>query len=708
MNRHIHPIAGGQPRNGVRPADRQGESTRRNVPRRLGLLEWFRPGEHERVECVLDDLAVLGVKDLRTGVSWADWHSAEGREWYAWLIPRLARDITLLPTFLYTPPSLGIAPRTNSPPRDTRSYADFLDEMITRLGEHFEWVELWNEPTNFSEWDMALDPDWLLFCEMIGAAAYWARQRGKKTVLGGISPIDPNWVRMMHDRGVMQYIDAVSVHGFPGTFDHSWEGWPANTSKMRDVLSELGLPSELWITEVGFSTWRHDERQQVREFVEAIDADAERVYWYSVQDLDPSQPTLDGFHLDERDYHFGLRRADGTPKLLFRLWANGLDAVREAAWIGEQPRAPRNGERPVLITGGAGFVGTNLAHRLLKAGHPVIVYDKLARPGVERNVRWLREMHGDRVQVEVADVRDEYALSRAVERASQVFHFAAQVAVTTSLTGPVYDFEVNLRGTLNVLEAIRSCDSPPPLVFTSTNKVYGALEDVGLMPDSTRYEPDDASLRAVGIGEDRRLDFHSPYGCSKGAADQYVLDYARVFGVRAVVFRMSCIYGPHQFGTEDQGWVAHFLIRAMQDAPITIYGDGMQVRDVLYVDDLADAFLLAHRNIDAISGQAFNIGGGPGNTISLLELLSMVKELRGKKTTVRFGEWRSGDQRYYVSDISRFRTATGWQPRVGVRDGIERLYRWLEEARDDIDARDVRWKGADNSERGSVSAEAGS
>jgi CDP-paratose 2-epimerase len=260
-----------------------------------------------------------------------------------------------------------------------------------------------------------------------------------------------------------------------------------------------------------------------------------------------------------------------------------------------------------------------------------------------------------------------------------VFHFAAQVAVTTSLTNAIHDFEVNARGTLNLLEAIRSADAPPPLVFTSTNKVYGALPDVRMRANGDRYEPEDDAIRANGISELRPLDFHSPYGCSKGTADQYVIDYARTFGLPAVVFRMSCIYGPHQFGNEDQGWVAHFLIRALRGQPITLYGDGMQVRDILFVEDLVDAFLLAQAHMPTVGGRAFNIGGGPINTISLIELLDMIRELNGVRPEVRSGAWRPGDQRYYVSDTRAFREATGWSQKVGVREGVSRLYDWLRE-----------------------------
>ena len=339
---------------------------------------------------------------------------------------------------------------------------------------------------------------------------------------------------------------------------------------------------------------------------------------------------------------------------------------------------PTNGKaKPILITGGAGFVGSNVAHRLLSAGHRVRLLDNLSRSGVERNLRWLIETHGDLVDIEVPDVRDLSIVKKAVKDASQVFHFAAQVAVTSSLVDPIEDFEINARGTLNLLEAVRAADNPPPLVFTSTNKVYGNLGDLQFTNGSTRYAPVDPAIRELGIAEDRRLDFHSPYGCSKGAADQYVIDYARTYRVPALVFRMSCIYGPHQYGNEDQGWVAHFVIRAVTGKPITIYGDGKQVRDILFIDDLVDAFLLAQQNMERLAGNAFNIGGGPGNTISLLELLDLIAELHGGDVSIEFENWRAADQRYYVANTTKFNASTEWKPKVGVREGVRRLYDWL-------------------------------
>jgi CDP-paratose 2-epimerase len=339
------------------------------------------------------------------------------------------------------------------------------------------------------------------------------------------------------------------------------------------------------------------------------------------------------------------------------------------------------GAGPVLITGGAGFIGTNLADRLLAAGRSVVVFDNLSRKGVDRNVRWLCDRYGDRVRVDIGDIRDGRAVRRAAQAASAVFHFAAQVAVTTSLSDPIEDFEVNARGTLNLLEALRARRDPPPLVFTSTNKVYGDLEDLALDAEDTRYVPADRHVQAHGVGELRPVCFHSPYGCSKGTADQYVLDYAHTFRLPACVFRMSCIYGPHQFGTEDQGWIAHFLIRSIDGMPVTVYGDGLQVRDALYVGDLVNAFLLAERHMNRLSGQAFNMGGGPANTTSLVELLEHIERLNGESTDVSFDAWRAADQRYYVSDTRKFQTATGWQPQVAIREGLQRLYDWLLDTR---------------------------
>jgi CDP-paratose 2-epimerase len=333
--------------------------------------------------------------------------------------------------------------------------------------------------------------------------------------------------------------------------------------------------------------------------------------------------------------------------------------------------------RRVLITGGAGFIGTNLADRLAGGGESVLLYDDLSRPGVERNARWLVARHGGRIELERASVRDAGRLGRRVREATAVFHLAAQVAVTTSLEDPLHDFEVNARGTLELLEAMRALPSPPPLLYTSTNKVYGALDGVELAVRGPRYAPLPGSAHARGISEERPVEFHSPYGCSKGCADQYVLDYARTYRLPAAVFRMSCIYGPHQHGNEDQGWLAHLVRAALRGEPITIYGDGRQVRDVLFVEDLVDAFLLARAGMRRVAGEAFNVGGGPDRTLSLLELLAMIEALEGERPPATFAAWRPADQRWYVSDSRKLARALGWTPAVGVVEGVRRLHAWL-------------------------------
>lgn len=340
---------------------------------------------------------------------------------------------------------------------------------------------------------------------------------------------------------------------------------------------------------------------------------------------------------------------------------------------------------PVLVTGGAGFIGANLCHRLLAGGTPVRVLDDLSRHGAERNLAWLAGAHAAGLELFRGDVRDPDLVARAVGGSSAVFHLAAQVAVTTSLVDPVRDFEVNARGTLEVLEAARRQSPPPFVLYTSTNKVYGALEDLVLADAGTRYAPVDPG-RHRGISEERALAFHSPYGCSKGAAEQYVLDWARTYGVPATVFRMSCIYGTRQLGNEDQGWVAHFLFQALADRPIVLYGDGKQVRDVLWIDDLVDALLLARARPAGVVGRAFNVGGGPLNTLSLVELLELIEELHGARPRAVLDGWRRADQRWYVSDPAALRAAVGWSPRVSPREGVARLYRW---AREELRARDA-------------------
>ena len=333
--------------------------------------------------------------------------------------------------------------------------------------------------------------------------------------------------------------------------------------------------------------------------------------------------------------------------------------------------------RPFLVTGGAGFIGSNLADRLARDGQDVLVFDALARPGVERNMRWLQQRHPRRISLAAADIRDEGAVRDAAMRCCGVFHMAAQVAVTTSLQAPMDDFDVNVRGTMHLLETLRRRTDRVPMVFASTNKVYGDLGGVAVAEVDGAYQPTDPALRATGIGERQPLDFHTPYGCSKGAADQYVLDYARSFGLPACVLRMSCIYGPRQMGTEDQGWLAHFLISALDDRPISIYGDGLQVRDVLFVEDAVETYMRAAGQIGRLAGRAFNLGGGPDNAVTLLAVLHAIAQATGRRPRVEFEAWRPGDQRYFVADARLVRHQLGLPAPLPWRVGLARLADWL-------------------------------
>jgi CDP-paratose 2-epimerase len=344
----------------------------------------------------------------------------------------------------------------------------------------------------------------------------------------------------------------------------------------------------------------------------------------------------------------------------------------------------QGGFRSVLIFGGAGFIGSNWAHSLLeRTDAKVHVFDNLSRPGVRHNLECLQRAAGNsgRLQITVADVRDRAKVERAVRFATEIYHFAAQVAVTTSVSDPRLDFDINLQGTFNVLEAARKGGNRPFLLFTSTNKVYGDLAGHAIVNDGLRY--DFAEIR--GISEKQPLDFHSPYGCSKGAAEQYVHDYGRIYGLPTVVFRMSCIAGPRQFGNEDQGWVAHFLYSALHNAPLVIYGDGRQVRDVLCVNDLMRAFEAVRQN-SAASGEVFNVGGGIENSVSLIELIAMIEQLTGRTVEYVRDERRPGDQLIYVTDHSKLSRLTGWRPELNVRGTLELIYGWWRRNRDTLTA----------------------
>jgi CDP-paratose 2-epimerase len=330
----------------------------------------------------------------------------------------------------------------------------------------------------------------------------------------------------------------------------------------------------------------------------------------------------------------------------------------------------------ILITGGAGFIGSNLTAHFIRAGQAVTVFDNFSRRGSEANLAWLRDTLGHGFNVVRGDIRNAEAIAQAAREQDAIFHLAGQVAVTTSVINPREDFEINALGTFNALEAARLSGADPIFIYTSTNKVYGGMEDEGVRETATRYE---FERLTQGVPESYPLDFHAPYGCSKGAGDQYVRDYHRIYGLRSVVFRQSAIYGPRQFGVEDQGWLAFFSICAALGRPFSIYGDGKQVRDLLFIDDLVRAFELALANIDRAAGQVYNIGGGPASQLSVwAETGPLLEQLAEEKLAVKYGDWRPGDQRIYVSDIRKAKADFGWEPHVLPEAGLTRLWDWIQ------------------------------
>ena len=329
-----------------------------------------------------------------------------------------------------------------------------------------------------------------------------------------------------------------------------------------------------------------------------------------------------------------------------------------------------------LIIGGAGFIGINAADYFLGKGNSVIILDNFSRKGTDSNVEWLRKKYPTGIEIIRADISmNQDVLDAAVCQADFVLHQAAQVAVTTSVANPRLDFNSNALGTFNVLEAIRKSDNKPPLIFSSTNKVYGNMDHLKVIEKNGRYVYSDLN----GVSEKMPLDFHSPYGCSKGCADQYVRDYSRIYGLKTVVMRQSCIYGTRQFGIEDQGWVAWFTIASVLNKKLTIYGDGKQVRDVLFVTDLINAYDLAFQNLDITSGEIYNLGGGPRFQMSLIELLGYLEDYLDKKVEYSYDDWRPGDQKVFVCDISKAKNDFGWEPRISPEQGVRKLFDWVNE-----------------------------
>jgi CDP-paratose 2-epimerase len=331
-----------------------------------------------------------------------------------------------------------------------------------------------------------------------------------------------------------------------------------------------------------------------------------------------------------------------------------------------------------FVTGGAGFIGSNYVHRLIECGEKVTIYDNLSRAGAQLNLEWLKQTFGEKsFKVIVGDMRDGSLIAESAKGSDVIVHLAGQVAVTTSVINPRDDFESNALGTFNALEAARLSGHNPIFIYASTNKVYGGMDDVELIEESTRWRYKDL---IHGCPETQPLDFHSPYGCSKGMGDQYVRDYARIYDLRSVVFRQSCIYGTRQFGMEDQGWVAWLIIAAITGKPITIYGDGKQVRDILFVDDLLDAYDHAIQKIDTAKGQIYNIGGGPDNVMSVwAEFAPKLEKLLGRHIEAARGDWRPGDQRVFYADIRKAEKELSWKPKIGIEEGVPKLFEWVSE-----------------------------
>ncbi len=597
---------------------------------RLGLCAWFQQEDRASVERALDTMRSLGARHMRVQL---DEQELAGETWLGWLLDRLSAELEVLP-------SLDVNSAGHSQSR--------IRGFLGAHGRYFRALEL-----------RVLNADLGAATEMVREAS----DHGKHVVLG------------LHGEGHMAQLDALARHG---ALDHvAAIGLCApdacETATLDEQLQAAARIArnanprvETWITQAGFSTWRHEVARQARMFVDAVSSCADRIYWRELTDRSGTDPR-------DEDAHFGLEDVSGQPKLLARLLAGGVTQVERVVAQTRMAACGGAGARPVLVTGGAGFIGANLADRLASDGHEVVIYDALARPGVERNLRWLARRHPSRIAFVLGDMRDETALSGAAASASAVFHLAGQVAVTTSMLDPLSDFDVNARGTVALLDALRCGNPQAPLIFASTNKVYGDLSDIELVRDGDCYLPQHAELRGRGIGEARPLCFHTPYGCSKGTADQYVLDYAHSFGLRTAVLRMSCIYGERQLGTEDQGWVAHFLLRAMAGEPLTIYGDGRQVRDVLHVGDAVDAYMSAWANIDRVAGRAYNLGGGPANAISLLQLVEHMEALLGRRVDVDFSAWRPGDQRYFVADTTAIRRDLCLSTPLDWRSGLARL-----------------------------------
>ena len=601
-----------------------------DIAARLGLTQDFTHCDEATIGAALQRLQALGIRHLRLKLQAGQCESQAGAAWLGRLLARLVPSLDVMPAL-----DLG----------HVAAMPAWVQLLLPQIRGLVRDVEI-----------RATGPG----LRAIGAAL---REAGHRAVLATSAAALQDAGR----DGALAAFDAVGIHLLPPRAGGRL-AWAAALDDVRNTAHRFNPSLAIWIAETGSLAWRDDAAGQAQCFADAVAAPADRIFWSAL--LDPP----DGAPADPAHAHAGLFDQAGQPRLLARLLAGGMAEIHRVLDTARRLKLPAiTATRPVLVTGGAGFIGANLADRLAAEGHHVHLYDALARPGVERNLHWLARRHPTRISFALADLRDTAALTEAATRAEAVFHLAGQVAVTTSMVQPLADFEINARGTLCLLEALRQRNPTAPLVFASTNKVYGDLADIDLVRDGDSYLPSRPDLRAAGVDESRPLCFHTPYGCSKGAADQYVLDYAHSFGLRTAVLRMSCIYGERQLGTEDQGWVAHFLLKAIAREGLTIYGDGRQVRDVLHVGDAVSAYLAAWSRIDDIAGRAYNLGGGPANAISLRQLVAHMEDLLGRRVDVAYADWRPGDQRYFVADTTAARRDLGLAPALNWRAGLARL-----------------------------------
>jgi CDP-paratose 2-epimerase len=494
----------------------------KNIYPKIGITEWFPKEDYKHVTSTIDDMNSLGLKEIRILISKEEFYSEAAEQWYDWLFRKLSENLKILPCLIIESSSFKIATNGFSENGHT-SPEDFLSSIIDRYGNCFDSIELqYKLKENVLQHLSA--SSFLDLYNQILKASLKAHELGKRIILGGILPDDAYWLRGKNMQNILQHIDVIGITAFPEMDEVNWKGWKLELEKIEDVLKEQNSLAEVWITDTGYSSWRNDEPNQMSKFLNVLKSSVRRFYWYSLYDLSKNNE----LQPQRRNSHFGMKKINGEQKLLFRMLSLYNLSELEKDVILNQTTRLRNISRKkaILITGGAGFIGTNLANRLLNEGKRVIIYDNLSRKGVENNLKWLLSMHPD-LEFMIADVNDVHSLEIAVNEASHVFHFAAQVAVTSSLQLPEHDFRTNSGGTFNLLDIIRLSGNKPSLLFTSTNKVYGDLSGLKLISDKKRYFPVDPEYFKNGIDESYPLNFQSPYGCSKGCADQYVLDYSK-------------------------------------------------------------------------------------------------------------------------------------------------------------------------------------